>query len=96
LAVPAAPEFIVVNIGDMMARWTNDIYRSTRHRVANRSGRTRHSMAFFFDPDPHADLSPLPGCVSDGDTPHYETACALDHLLAKIEDSFSYRQEVSS
>ena len=95
LAVPAARDLIVVNIGDMMARWTNDMYRSTRHRVANRSGRTRHSMAFFFDPDPQADLSPLPGCVAEGDTAHHETTCALDHLLAKIEDSFAYRQEAT-
>ncbi len=93
LQVPCLPEMITVNIGDMMARWTNDLYRSTRHRVVNRSGRTRHSMAFFFDPDPDADLTALPGCIADGDTAHYAAACALDHLLAKIEDSFAYRQE---
>ena len=93
LRVPCFADLIIVNIGDMMARWTNDIYRSTRHRVVNRSGRTRHSLAFFFDPDPDADLTALPGCIKKGDAPHYPTACALDHLLAKIEDSFAYRQE---
>ena len=43
----------------MMARWTNDFYASTRHRVVNKGAGTRHSMAFFFDPDATADLSPF-------------------------------------
>lgn len=91
--VPADRSLIVVNIGDMMARWTNDLYRSTRHRVVNHAGKTRHSLAFFFDPDADADLSPLPGCLADGQTPAYPPANALQHLLSKIEDSFTYRQE---
>lgn len=93
MAVPAAPDLLVVNIGDMMARWTHNKYASTRHRVVNRSGRTRHSMAYFFDPDAKADLSPLPNCLADGETGPDETATALEHLLMKIEQSFAYRQE---
>ena len=91
--VPVDPALIVVNIGDMMARWTNNLYRSTRHRVVNRSGKTRHSMAFFFDPDADADLRPLPGCLAQGSASHYPPATALEHLLAKIEESFAYRQD---
>ena len=83
LQVPADNDRLVVNIGDMLARWTNNIYRSTRHRVANRSGRPRYSLAYFFDPDPEADLSPLPGCVAQGQKPHYPPATCLSHLLAK-------------
>jgi isopenicillin N synthase-like dioxygenase len=93
ISVPASREFVVVNIGDMMARWTNNRYASTRHRVVNRSGKTRHSMAYFFDPDAEADLSPLPTCHGEGETRHYEDASALEHLLMKIEQSFAYRQE---
>ena len=93
MAIPASREHLVVNIGDMMARWTNDRYASTRHRVVNRSGKTRHSMAYFFDPDATADLSPLPNCLREGEGRHYEDATALEHLLMKIEQSFEYRQE---
>ena len=91
--VPCTPDLVTVNIGDMMARWTNNRYASTRHRVVNKSGRVRHSMAFFFDPDYDADLTPLPGCLAEGDEPHFAPATCLDHLLMKIDESFTYRQD---
>ena len=90
--IPADTERLVVNIGDMLARWTNDRYRSTRHRVVNRTKKTRHSLAYFFDPDPHADLTPLPGCITPDASPHYPPATCLSHLLEKIDASFAYRQ----
>jgi isopenicillin N synthase-like dioxygenase len=90
--VPVRDDALVVNIGDMLARWTNDLYASTQHRVVNRSDKPRYSMAFFFDPDPDADLTPLPGCLASGATPHYSPATCLSHLLQKIEESFAYRQ----
>ncbi len=91
--VPADPTMVVVNIGDMMARWTNDIYTSTRHRVINRAGQPRQSLAFFFDPDPDADLTALPSCLAPGDRPRYAPTTALAHLLEKIDASFSYRKD---
>lgn len=92
LSVPCAPNHVTVNIGDMMARWTNNLYASTRHRVINKGDGLRHSMAFFFDPDADADLSPLPGCLKDGETAKFPSATCLSHLLAKIDESFSYRK----
>ena len=89
LAIPCLPDQSVVNIGDMMQRWTNGQYASTRHRVVNRSRQTRHSMAYFFDPDPNADLAPLPGC-GESDAP---PLTALQHLLHKIDESFAYRTD---
>ncbi len=88
--VPVLDDMLVVNIGDMMARWTNNQYRSTRHRVINQKHTPRQSLAFFFDPDADADLSPLPGCQAT--KAHYPPATALSHLLQKIEASFVYRQ----
>ncbi|MGB1117276.1 MAG: isopenicillin N synthase family dioxygenase [Parvibaculales bacterium] len=91
--VPPRDDMLVVNIGDMLARWTNDRYASTRHRVVNKSNEARLSLAFFFDPDPDVDLSPLPGCVAPGAEPKYPPATSLSHLIDKIGESFSYRNE---
>jgi isopenicillin N synthase-like dioxygenase len=91
-AIPALDDALVVNIGDMLARWTNDLYASTQHRVVNKGEVARYSLAYFFDPDPDADLTALPGCLAPGAVSPYSRATCLSHLLDKIEESFAYRQ----
>ena len=77
---PPVPGTFVVNIGDMFARWTNDRYRSTPHRVVNRSGRDRYSMPFFFEGNPEHTVSALPGCVAAGEAPLYAPTTVSEHL----------------
>lgn len=87
-AVPRPGAFIV-NIGDLLAQWTNDRWRSTLHRVlpparpatgVNR----RRSMAFFFDGNWDCLVAPLPTCVSADRPARYEPVLAGDHLMAKV------------
>ena len=54
----------VVNVGDMLHRWSNGILKSTPHRVINRSGNSRYSCPFFFDPHVSADIAPLESCLN--------------------------------
>ena len=84
------PGTMVVNAGDMLARWTNDVYASTPHRVVNRSGRDRYSVATFYDPDFKAAIDPL--AFGDVAAPRYEVTTAGAHILGRIEKSFGYRK----
>ncbi|MGF1625797.1 MAG: isopenicillin N synthase family dioxygenase, partial [Alphaproteobacteria bacterium] len=68
LDVPAHPDSLVVNLGDLMQRWTNDRWRSTLHRVVNpppdAQGRSRRqSIAFFHQPNWDARIDCIPSCL---------------------------------
>ncbi|WP_037062724.1 isopenicillin N synthase family dioxygenase [Pseudonocardia acaciae] len=91
--VPSVPGAFVVNIGDLMARWTNDRWRSTLHRVVNpppRPGRPtrRQSMAFFFNANWSARVECLPTCL-DGGSPRYPPVLAGPHLMGKFRATMS-------
>ena len=91
IAAPPIPGTLVVNVGDLLGRWTNDRYASTPHRVVNRSGRERFSIATFYDPDYRASVDPRAFGVPDRAC-HYDPILAGDHILGRIERSFGYRR----
>jgi isopenicillin N synthase-like dioxygenase len=89
--VPVGPPTgaLLVNIGDLLAEWTNDRWRSTMHRVvpppagADGSAR-RRSIAWFQQPDYDAVIECLPGCSAEDDPPRYQPVRSGDHLIAKL------------
>ncbi|MFS8033348.1 putative oxidoreductase [Helianthus anomalus] len=60
----------IINLGDMMERWTNCLFRSTLHRVMP-TGKERYSMALFLDPNPDCIVECLKSCCSDSSPPRY-------------------------
>ncbi|HYB43272.1 MAG TPA: 2-oxoglutarate and iron-dependent oxygenase domain-containing protein [Candidatus Methylomirabilis sp.] len=86
---PAAGQF-VVNLGDMMERWTNDRWKSTVHRVVNpppaqAEGSRRQTVGFFLHPNYDARVACLPTCAEAGRPPHHPPILAGEHMLAKLE-----------
>jgi isopenicillin N synthase-like dioxygenase len=88
--VPArpVPGTLIVNIGDMMQRWTNDLYLSTPHRVLNRSPRDRYSAAFFCDPAFHTLVECLPSCRGEARPARYAPITSGAHLVAMYEKTY--------
>lgn len=89
---PPIPGTLVVNVGDLLARWTNGRFASTVHRVINTSGRERYSIATFFDPDFATVVDPrdLGGGAPDR---RYEPVRAGDYILARFDEAFGYRKK---
>jgi isopenicillin N synthase-like dioxygenase len=78
----------VVNLGDLIARWTNDRYRSTPHRVVNRSGRRRYSIPFFFSGAPDYGVACLPGCLEPGESPTYPPTTVEAHIQERYRQTY--------
>lgn len=83
----------VVNIGDMMARWSNDLYKSTPHRVISPLGVDRYSMPFFAEPHPDTEISCLPGCQSPQHPAQYAPISCSDYMLSRFAETYAYRRE---
>ncbi|MFT5706699.1 MAG: isopenicillin N synthase-like dioxygenase [Oceanospirillaceae bacterium] len=88
-ATPVDDSF-VINIGDMMARWSNDRYTSTPHRVVNPSGAERYSMPFFVEPNFETRIKTLSGCYSAKNPAKYEEVSAGNYLLSRFAATYEY------
>jgi isopenicillin N synthase-like dioxygenase len=95
---PSVPGSFVCNLGDMLDRMTGGRYRSTAHRVVNRSGRDRYSFPLFLDPGWDAAVAPI---ELSGEAPPDDVARRWDgtslrdisgtygqYLLAKVAKVF--------
>jgi isopenicillin N synthase-like dioxygenase len=87
--VPPTPGAFVCNIGDCLMRWSNDTYVSTPHRVVNRAGRERFSIAYFGDPNADALVSCLPSCLGPGEEPKYPPVSYGEYLRSRYDATYA-------
>jgi isopenicillin N synthase-like dioxygenase len=88
----------VVNLGDMLQRWSNDAYHSNMHRVLNRndSGRSRYSIPFFQDGDNDTVVSCLPTCRDADHPPKYADCNIGEYLAMKIRQTYGANAEATA
>ena len=90
-AVPI-PGTFVVNIGDMMQRWTNDLFVSTPHRVVNPARTARYSLPMFFGTNHDTVVRVLPECTGPGNPPRYPPTHAGHWTETMHTHVYAYRE----
>jgi isopenicillin N synthase-like dioxygenase len=83
------PGTLVINSGDLMGRWSNDVFKSNPHRVINSSGRERLSIAVFVDPDYDTPIVPV---TAAGVAAKYPEVSCGEYVLGRFDKAFEYRK----
>jgi isopenicillin N synthase-like dioxygenase len=91
-AVPLVAGSLIINLGDAMARWTNDRWHSTLHRVVTppaglAATSRRQSIAFFHNANWDAVIECIPSCLAAGESPRYAPVTAGEHLMSKFRST---------
>ena len=96
VAVPCVANSFIVNLGDMLACWTNDRFASTPHRVLNELGGDRYSIPLFYHPSFDTVAACLPSCQGPDNPPRYPPMRCGDYLLGKYDHTFARPDEPAS
>lgn len=95
---PPIPQTVVVNTGDLLARWSNEVLRSTPHRVQVRTESAaagRLSIAFFSDPDPEVRVETIPSCITADRPARFAPILAGAHIEERIRISMQQAAHAS-
>ncbi|OCQ91357.1 2OG-Fe(II) oxygenase [Nostoc sp. MBR 210] len=91
ITAPTIPDTVIVNTGDLMQRWTNDVFCSTKHRVMipkdHRVQRSRYSIAFFCHPNDDTEIACLETCQKEP-APIYPPILAGEYLLSRLQATY--------
>ena len=88
IKAPPVPGTLIINIGDLLERWSNNRLPSTRHRVRNETRAGRYSVAMFYDPSPRAVVDPRDLGAEDCDD--YPPVEAAEYILGRNKGSFAH------
>jgi len=93
---PRIPGSFLMNVGDMLHRWSNGRLLSTPHRVINRSGSARYSCPFFFDPAVTVKVEPLESSVTPDNPRRFDGIVYGDFLRAELSAAYDRHERRSS
>jgi isopenicillin N synthase-like dioxygenase len=91
ISAPPFPGAFVMNVGDILACWSNDRFVSTPHSAINRSERGRYSQPFFFDPSMDS-LINLRSCVPAGSAAKCAPVLYDEYLMERIDKNYQSRK----
>ena len=89
---PAIPGTFVVNTGAMLARYSNDRFKATPHRVINRNDRSRYAIPFFLGPNHDSLVAPVSTCTGPDNPPRYEPTTYGDFTERLFTLNFAHRR----
>jgi isopenicillin N synthase-like dioxygenase len=89
LDVKPVPGAYVVNLGNLMMRWTNHKYTSNLHRVMNFSRNERYSIPYFFTGNPNFEFDCIPGCEGKSEWKTLKKMTVKDFLKEQFDTSYS-------
>ena len=91
---PPINDTLIINVGDLLSRWTSGAYRSTPHRVINQSGKERMSLVLAFDPNPETRVDARDIFHESPGAAEKAITCG-DYLVWRFNKAFSYREKQS-
>lgn len=91
-APPVIEGTFLVNLGNIMRRWSNDCFLSTPHGVINDSGADRYSIAYFHSPNPDSVIECVPSCVSADNPARYPQAVYRDLVLEFYRKNYFHQK----
>ncbi|OAA60286.1 Oxoglutarate/iron-dependent oxygenase [Niveomyces insectorum RCEF 264] len=83
----------VVNLGNLMQRWTNEVYKSNIHRVINKSGKERYSIPFFTSGNPEYVVTCIPSCVAPGEKNKFPPITVEEAVSSAYAESYARAQK---
>jgi isopenicillin N synthase-like dioxygenase len=92
---PAIPGTFVINTGEMLARYSNDRFIPTPHRVINANNALRHAIPFFYGPGLDAVIRPVATCLSAANPARYEPLLYADHRRKLNVTNFDHRRKAA-
>ncbi|MFK7891416.1 MAG: isopenicillin N synthase family dioxygenase [Granulosicoccus sp.] len=93
IEAPPIDGTLVVNVGDLLTRWSDNRLPSSVHRVRNESQSDRYSIAVFHDPNPTVAITPAD---MGSDTSGFETVTAAEYILGRNSGAFSHYGNVTA